>query len=218
MAKPAGKAGSQRPSAKKVLRTRGVSSVSAEITKEERALIWQLTEEGFSQRDVAQKLSISRTSVTRILSEDPVGLEQVRAILREARAQKWKRSETLGIDEAIEWLELLAATRKQLAEALAIKDQRKRRAKLKELYELLHIIPRVIQATKGSAGESAKQVQLLTGGVTERLGAAINDEDLSPEQLCHRAIGLGREHELPPRLREFAMKIKAGQPALEVTP
>lgn len=197
--------------AEKLKTFRGVAAVNKKLSDEERALIWQLTEEGFSQREIGERLGCGRTAVTRTLADDPVALEQVRTVLREARAAKWKRCEDLGISEANAWTEMLNDTRAKLALALQVKNKRERRSQLKELYELLHIIPRIIQATKGSAGESAKQVQLLTGGVTERLGTAINDDDLSPEQLCQRAIMLGRESELPPRLREYALKLKTRQ-------
>lgn len=204
--------------AEKIKTYRGVSSAGKKLTDEEKGLIWQLTEEGFSQREIADRMGLGRTVVTLTLAADPINLEQVRAVLREARASKWKRCEDIGISEANAWSEMLKTMRLQLTEAMAIKDQRKRRAKLKGIYEVLHIIPRVIQATKGSAGESAKQVQLLTGGVTERLGTAVNDADLSPEQLCRRAINLGCEDSLSPNLREYAKKLKAREQMPQVLP
>lgn len=193
---------------------RGVTPVTKALTDEEKALIWQLTEEGLSQREIGEKLGIGRNSVTRTLASDPVGLEQVRTVLREARAAKWKQCEAIGITEALEWQKMLAVARASLQTALAMTNRKLRIAKLSEIYDLLHVIPRVIQATRAAAGESAKQVQLLTGGITERIGTAVNDEDLGPEQLCQRAISLGREADLPPRLRAYAEALRSRQGGL----
>lgn len=190
-------------------RTRGLTSANRPLSDQERAMIWTLTEEGRSQRFVAESLGIGRSTVTRELAKDPVGLEQIRAALREARGEKWKRAETLGIDEATSWLELLSRMRDSLTTALDTRDARKRRQATRDALEVLGVIPRVLQATKAAAGEACKQVQVLTGGVTERIGGTSPASDEladNPELLVEQCIAAGCVDQLSPVLKAYAQK------------
>lgn len=190
-------------------RTLGVTSASQVITAQERALIWQFAEEGWSQRAIAEKTGLGRSTVARELAKDPVALEQLRAALREARAERTKKLEGAGLDEANGWLDIAKDVRARLQKALETKSPKARRAAMAEAVQVLAVVPRMIQAARGAGADGVKLTQLLTGGVTERVGGPVSPEDMTPDQIIDRAIALGRESELPPRLRARAEQRKA---------
>jgi IS30 family transposase len=191
-------------------RTRDKTSAARKLPDSLRALIWQLTEEGLSQRAVAEKLDIGRSSVTRELATDPAQLEQIRAVLREARSERWKRAEGLGVDEVNEWLGILQRVRGLLEQGLGQKTAKKRKDAINQVLGVLAVIPKVIQATKGAAGEASRQVQVLTGGVTDRIGGTspATPEDLvdNPEMLIEQCIAAGCVDMLSPVLKAAALK------------
>ena len=196
-------------------RTLGLTSANRPVTDEERALVWQLAEEGWSQRAIADKVGLGRSTVARELAKDAVGLEQIRASLREARAERTKKLEGAGLDEANEWLSVASRVRRELLAAMDTKDGKKRKTAMTEAVSVLGVLPRMLQATRAAGAEGVKLTQLLTGGVTERMGGPVSPEDMSPDQIIDRAIALGKENDLPPalRARAKARKEAAARPA-----
>lgn len=197
---------SQPEKPKKRRRSFGVAGgVVRPMTREEKAMIWELTAAGFSQRKVAEEMGLCRTSVYTVLHSDPVGLEQIRADLREQRAERTKRLEGLGLDEAAAWLELAQNSRTELLSALRQKDQRKQKQALNRILAVLAVVPKMVQAARAAGADGAKLTQLLTGGVTERIGAPSVGEDLTTARaLIDAARALGRLEDLPPAIRQAA--------------
>lgn len=168
-------------------------------------MIWHLAENGLSQRGIAEKMGLSRTSVYTVLHQDPVALEQIRADLREERANRTKRLEGLGLDEAAEWLELASSARKQLISAMSSKDEKRQKKALDRLLGILAVVPKMVSAARAAGADGARLTQLLTGGVTERIGGAPVGEDLTTARaLIDAARALGRLGDLPPAIKAAA--------------
>lgn len=184
----------------KVRKKAGQTAYNAPLTDEARAAIWTLTEEGQSQRSVGKMLDVAPSTVSKELAQDPVRLEALRARQREARAQGWKRIEELGLEELVGWLERLRDYR----------TGKKRRTK--KSIEDLDRLPRVLQAVRAAAETSTKTVQLLTGGLTERIGSdTASDSNLDPEQLIEMAVQFNCVEMLPPKLRVIATARQKGR-------
>lgn len=175
---------------------RGESGVAIDDNRS--AMIWTLTEEGMSRRGIAKQLNISARSVGRVLSKDPVRLEDLRIAQREARSQKWQRVEELGLDELIGWLE-------------RTRDIRIGKRKPRDSDAL---VPSFLRALRSAAESGTKATELLQGGVTERMGKESTSELTdSPEALIEQAIALNIVDRLPPLLREAAQRRLSEQAA-----
>lgn len=179
-------------------RTTGTTTVIREdMPPNQVAAVWTLTEEGRSQRWIAEKLGVSAATVNRILGADPFRLETVRARQREARADKWKSIENLGL-EVVE----MGLTR--------LKSVMKRRGMSKKSAEELHAVSRSLQASGIAAKTATTSVQLLTGAVTERVGVAQAAQEQGqgdPELTLEAAIAAGVPLEsLPVAWRDEARK------------
>lgn len=184
-------------SGRKHPRGSGEHDYNKPIHPEVLAMVWNLTEEGLSQREIGSRLGISASAVSKEQGSDPVRLSAVRARQREERAKKWKQIENLGLDEVLGWLDVVegirTGTRKKLTKRELI---------------LLPLMPRFLQATRASAETASKMTQLLTGGATERYEKADADDAITDEQLIDQAIDLDRVMDLPPRLRAVATRRK----------
>lgn len=180
-------------------RGRGTSDYNAPLTNEARALIWTLAEEGHSQRATAERLNIAPGTVGRELISDPIRLEALRARQREARSTKWRALESTGLDEALAWLKELSAMRPRFAGT-------GRRQLSTRALDRLAVLPRIVASLQRAAAEGSKQVQLLTGGLTERIGG--EQADLTAEQIVEMAAQAGLLEMLPPRLRAYAKERK----------
>jgi len=184
-----------RPTGGRKRKNAGTAHYQAKFSDELRALIWTLTEEGCSQREVAKRLDIATSSVGNELATDDIRLGALRARQRETRALNWKKLEDVSVKEALEWVSILSKNRFGFnATGKSQISQRK--------LERIAIIPRILTGLKNVAGEGSKQVQLLTGGVTERRGEETTE--INAEQLVAEAIARGCVDRLPPRLRAYA--------------
>ena len=170
----------------------GTTEYKAKLEAEQKAAIWTLTEEGLSQREVGRRLEISPSAVGRELSRDPIGLEALRARQREERSKRWRRIEDLGLDETIAWLE----------RAKSIRQAKKAPSKVDVL------VPRFLQAIRHTAETATRQTQLLTGGATSRLDVQDTEGQQNAEQLIEAAIEMGCVDQLPPRLKDRALKVQ----------
>lgn len=183
---------------------RGSTNYGEAISDELQAMIWTLTEEGNSQREGAAKLKISPVTFGKYLALDPIRLEGIRARQREARSQAWKKLENVCVGEALEWVDVLTKARP------GFNANGKGQISTRKL-DRIAVIPRILTSLKGLGGEGSKQVQILTGGVTERIGDEQGGE-LTAEQLVQQAIDRGLVDKLPARLREYARQVeKAGK-------
>lgn len=180
----------------------GTSDYNAPIPESILAQVWVLTEEGNSQRSTAEQLKISPSQVHKILGEDPVRLEALRARQREARATRWKQVENAGLDELIAWLEEIRKYRETPIGKKTMSQREEMR---------LTLLPRLVNSLRQAAETGTKTVQLLTGGLTERVGTDREhvETEMSSEQLINTAIELDAIEILPPRLREAAKREKA---------
>jgi transcriptional regulator with XRE-family HTH domain len=171
-------------------------------------LVWQFTEEGLSQREIARRLECSTNTVSTILAKDPVALESARQRLREERAQRWKRIESMGLDETIDWLIEVGKLRTLLG-------GKRLPASAKCRLALAATIPSYLRAVQITAATATRQVQLLTGGATERVDqrTTSSDSEITADQLIQLAIDLGDPaaiQALPPNLRAKAQVVMKG--------
>lgn len=178
-------------------RAAGKSSYNEPLTKDQIAQLWVLAEEGHSQRHIAKILGCAPSTVSKQLAADPVAIEALRARLREERASRWKQIESLGLDELIAWLGRVSNMRSAKMPARLSKRQETE----------LHTTPRYITALRHTAETATRTVQLLTGGVTERIGkdqGQHEDEIATAEGLIAQAIEMDAIDLLPPPLRARA--------------
>ncbi len=159
------------------------------LTDEQVAALWLSYEETGSYRATGRALGISDTTVARWARKDPIRLAALIAARADARAERFREIEERSIKETLELLEVLTKARTAIAKsgksgAMSRKEQFQR-------------IPPVLSALQRLAGDAATKVQLLTGGVTERLGSenpgGVDASELTDEQL----IGLVGEFDLP---------------------
>jgi IS30 family transposase len=177
----------------------GTGSYNKPLTDQLVATIWTLTEEDRSQRAIGELLGVAPSQVSKELGRDPIRLEALRARQREERAKRWKRLETVGVDELLEWAKVLKDARPEFTSTRKHISQRR--------IERLAVLPRILTALRGVAAEGSKQTQLLTGGATERVGQE-QPSELSAEQLVAQAIERGLVDRLPERLREYAKTVQ----------
>lgn len=187
----------------------GRSDYNAPLPEEVDAAIWALTEEGLSQRAVAEQLGIGPSKVGHALVKDPIRLDELRARQREHRAQRWKGIEDVGLGETLAWLEAVKKIR------LAGWDKASKKTLAK-----LALIPRIIQAVRHTAETATRATQLLTGGATSRVERTGVSDDLdTPEGVIRAAIEVGLAiTDIPPALRPRARVIMLelqGQPSAE---
>lgn len=163
-----------------------------------RALIWTLTEEGRSQRQIAEQIGVTPGTVSKVLASDPVALEALRARLREVQSAGWKQIQALALDETLAWLGTLATVRKRF-------EKSGKRGASEGLYKAIASVPRALGAVRHAGEASTKMVQLLTGGATERVeqGGQTIDES-NAEQLVQMAIEAGLVDKLPASMRKYA--------------
>lgn len=171
----------------------GTPHYNAKLPDEIVASIWTLTEEGHSQRATAELLKLAPSTVSEELAKDPTRLEALRARQREDRARQWKRIEALGLDEVIGWLE---------------RSKKYRLAKRSPKELRFPMVPRFLHAAVRAADSATKTVQLLMGGVTERVGGDPRQsvDEMDGETLIQMAIELNQVEILPPRLRAAAKR------------
>lgn len=173
-----------------------LSSQGNELPDEARALIWTLTEEGLSQREVAKELGIAASTVGKTLARDPIALDALRARQREARSAGWKQIETGGLDLTIGWIGIMRKLQKRIAKGSALPTEGEMVA--------LASLPRAMAASRHVAESATKMVQLLTGGATERVDQTGGPEETNAEQLVDMAIESGLVDKLPPAMQEYA--------------
>lgn len=196
MPKPAPKPQEPPRKPRKTPKGAATAGYNLPLTAEQRAKIWTLTEEQLSQREVARQLGLAPGTVGRELAKDPIGLESLRARQREDRAKRWRRIEDMGLDETIGWLERISKIRTG-------QNRMSKRAMAE-----MPLVPRFLQSVRAAAETATKQVQLLTGGATERVegqGGGNDSDAMTPEQLIEQAIELDAIQMLPPRLRAQAL-------------
>lgn len=190
---------SPTPRARKSPRNKGRTDAQARMHESTRAMIWTLTEEGKSQRGVAEVLGISPSAVGRELATQPVELEAVRARQREARARLWRELETLSLEEAVGWMGQLKAYRQKKVDgpgkAISVREERR-----------LLMLPRAIQVSRQAAEGATKMTQLLTGGATERFEQSGTIDETNADQLVQMAIDAGVVDKLPPAMQEYAKR------------
>lgn len=187
----------QRPTPQK--RNKGKTGYNAKLTEAAKAMVWVLTEEGKSQRQVAELLGIVASTVSKTLASDPVALEALRARQREARARLWRELETLSLEEAVGWMGQLKAYRQKKVDgpgkAISVREERR-----------LLMLPRAIQVSRQAAEGATKMTQLLTGGATERFEQSGTIDETNADQLVQMAIDAGVVDKLPPAMQEYAKR------------
>lgn len=176
-----------------------------ELDDHARALIWTLAEEGGTQRSIADQMGIAPSTVGRVLASDPVGLEALRARLREAQAGAWKAIQAAATAETLAWIQSLGAVRKKL-------EKGGDKGVSERVWRSLLAMPRALSAVRHAGESGTRMVQLLTGGATERIDRADSGGDADAEQLVQMAIDAGLVDRLPPALRDYANAKMKGTP------
>lgn len=147
-------------------------------------------------RQTARELGFALATVQRYLGEDPHRLRSLRSALEEERALKWAQLEHRGLDAALDGCGHVAE----------ILGKRRKGWRDTDRHNLM-VVSRTLAALRLASDTASKQVQLLTGGATERTAAigmtaeervAAMDELMLYEELRGREAGVL----IPPGMRE----------------
>ena len=182
---------------------KGKSTYNAPLGDDAEARIWVLTEEGLSQRAVAEQLGVAASTVGAALAKDPVRLESLRARLAEERASRYREMEQKGQLACLLWLDESI----KLGERVAKRGLSAIGAKQ---LDKVAILPRLIQVGSQTAERSTKASNLLTGKATERVENTTKEMDA--DQLIDAAIEHGLVDRLPPALQDEAKKRTKAKP------
>jgi len=190
---------SRQPKTSRTATRNGDGSYNLPITDEIKAAIWVRAEEGKSQRAIARDLVLSATAVNKVLAENPVRYEALRARLRDERARQWQEIEAAGQRHTRALLEIVGkrASNARLLKPQAIDD--------------LAVRARALQAIRHTTESGSKMTQLLTGGATDRVEtmAAKTAEEMTADDIVELAIADDKVAELPPGLRAYALRLQA---------
>lgn len=174
---------------------------TSELSDDQRARIWVLREERQSLREIATEIGCHNRSVSRVLNEDPGRAAALAAVQREERARSWEQIEDKSLKILRDALDDVHAT-------IRTQGGRKKRIVGKDASVRLTHLTRLVGPLRMAADSATAKSQLLSGGVTERIGSSsggIGDPDnMDDNQILDLARKYGLEDKLPARLREKA--------------